>query len=216
MRVISGSNTGLSNDYYLALDAAGNIFAANYDQNSITEYPATGDGNIAPTRTVLGATTGLGFPYPIATNSTGEVFVGNFLANSIEVFDIAFALISVTPPSGTINGGTPVTLHGYGFEPGATVTFGGLPATDVVVVSSTTITAVTPAHAAGAVDVSVTQDSATSTLHDGYQYVVSLATTGVDLAPTLQVGLLLLLLAGLLLVVRSAPRKRRSHPHTMI
>ena len=51
---------------------------------------------------------------------------------------------SVTPNSGAIAGGTAVTITGIDFATGATVTFGGVAATNVVVVNSTTITATTP------------------------------------------------------------------------
>ncbi len=54
-----------------------------------------------------------------------------------------------------VAGGTAVTITGTGFLAGATVSLGGTPATGVTVVSSTSITATTPAHAAGAVDVVV-------------------------------------------------------------
>lgn len=62
---------------------------------------------------------------------------------------------SVTPPTGSPVGGTPVTIAGGGFVVGATVTFGGQPATNVAVVSPTMITAVTPASIAGPVTVLV-------------------------------------------------------------
>ena len=49
-----------------------------------------------------------------------------------------------------------MTITGTNFAAGATVTFGGTAATNVVVVNSTTITATTPAGSAGAVTVTVT------------------------------------------------------------
>lgn len=66
------------------------------------------------------------------------------------------AVSSVSPSSGTTGGGTPVTITGSGFVSGATVRFGSTLATNVVVSSSTRITAVTPARAAGTVSVQVT------------------------------------------------------------
>ena len=60
----------------------------------------------------------------------------------------------VSPTSGTTAGGTPVTITGTGFLAGATVKLGGTAATGVNVASSTSITATTPAHAAGAVECS--------------------------------------------------------------
>lgn len=67
-----------------------------------------------------------------------------------------------------------VFLSGTGFGTGATVTFGGSLATSVVVVTSNYITCTTPTHAAGAVDVVVTNaDGVAATLVSGYTYVTS-------------------------------------------
>ncbi len=78
---------------------------------------------------------------------------------------------SITPNSGNINGGTAVTVTGTGFLAGATLSVGGTAATGVTLVSSTSITAVTPAHAAGAVNVMVTNtDTQSGTLNSGYTY----------------------------------------------
>jgi hypothetical protein len=78
---------------------------------------------------------------------------------------------SVAPVSGSPYGGTAVTINGTGFAAGAGVTFGGTAATNVVVISAIKITATTPAHAAGSVNVTVTNTNATSgTLNSGYLY----------------------------------------------
>ncbi|MBI3652031.1 MAG: IPT/TIG domain-containing protein [Acidobacteria bacterium] len=78
---------------------------------------------------------------------------------------------SLAPNNGTTTGGTVVTINGTGFVSGATVNFDNLPATNVTVVGSTTITATTPAHAAGAVNVTVTNpDSQSATLTNGFTY----------------------------------------------
>lgn len=53
---------------------------------------------------------------------------------------------SVSPGSGPATGGTSVTITGKYFQSGAMVYFGGAPATSVVVLSPTQITAVTPAY----------------------------------------------------------------------
>ena len=57
---------------------------------------------------------------------------------------------SVSPASGPAAGGTSLTILGANFQPGATVTVGYLPATDVVVSGATQITATAPALPAGA------------------------------------------------------------------
>ncbi len=88
-------------------------------------------------------------------------------------------LTSVSPPSGTASGGTSVTLTGTGFSSGGSpangVTFGGSSATSVVVLSDTTITCTTPAHASGAVNIVVTNPNSagTSTLTNGYTYTIT-------------------------------------------
>jgi hypothetical protein len=79
-------------------------------------------------------------------------------------------LSGVTPTSGSASGGTGVTLSGTGFADTTGVTFGGEAATSVHVVNSTTVTAVTPAHAAGAVDVVITMPSSSAILTNGYTY----------------------------------------------
>ncbi len=79
---------------------------------------------------------------------------------------------SVSPNNGSVAGGTAVTITGTNFAGGATVTFGGTAASNVVVVSSTSITATTPAHAAGAVTVTVTVSGQSGSLTNGYTYLV--------------------------------------------
>ena len=82
------------------------------------------------------------------------------------------AISAVSPSSGPTAGGTPVTITGSGFVTGATVSIGGVAATSVIVVSATSITAVTGAHAAGPVDVAVTTPGGTATSTGGFTYVL--------------------------------------------
>jgi hypothetical protein len=100
----------------------------------------------------------------------------------IELVALAPTVTAVDPASGTTAGGMGVTITGTGFASGLTVTFGGTAATNVAVVSSTSLTATTPAGAAGAVAVAVTNpDGLSGTLLSGYTYVApeSAAATGV-------------------------------------
>jgi hypothetical protein len=82
-------------------------------------------------------------------------------------------LTTVTPTTGPTGGGTSLTLTGTGFRAGMQVRLGGVPATGLTVVSATQATARTPAHAAGAVDVSVTTPGGTATLPGDYTYVAA-------------------------------------------
>ena len=81
------------------------------------------------------------------------------------------AITSVSPSLGPPAGGTTVTVTGTGFMPGATLWFDGVAATGVTVVSDTTITGTTPAHAAGAVAVHVQNPTGqTGVLAGGFTY----------------------------------------------
>ncbi len=91
----------------------------------------------------------------------------------------SFAVTTISPSSGTTAGGDAVTLTGTGFAAGATVSIGGVACTNVQVVTSTTLTCTTGAHAAGTVDVAVTVGGTTKTLVGGYTY------TAANTSPTL-------------------------------
>ena len=80
-------------------------------------------------------------------------------------------LASVIPSSGPIGGGTLITLTGTDLQGATSVTVGGVPATNVQVVSPTTVTARTPANTAGAKAVAVTTPTGTATLANAFTYV---------------------------------------------
>lgn len=82
----------------------------------------------------------------------------------------AITLLSIDPNSGPASGGTGVILTGTGFTGVTSVTFDGIAATSVNVVNSTMVTAVTPAHAVGLVDVSIYKAGGQSTLANGFRY----------------------------------------------
>lgn len=78
---------------------------------------------------------------------------------------------AVNPAAGSTTGGTSVTITGANYQTGASVSIGGSAATNITVASATTITATTPAHAAGSVNVVVTNpDNQTGTLVNGFTY----------------------------------------------
>jgi hypothetical protein len=80
-------------------------------------------------------------------------------------------LTGVSPPSGPVGGGVRVTLTGAGFTNGASVIFDTATAANVQVINSTTITATTPPHMAGAVNVKVAiAGSTTAILPGAYTY----------------------------------------------
>jgi hypothetical protein len=79
-------------------------------------------------------------------------------------------ITAIAPNGGTTAGGSSVTITGSAFVAPATVTLGGTAATAVNVVSSTSITATTPAHAAGIVAVGVQSAAQSPTLPSRYFY----------------------------------------------
>jgi len=84
---------------------------------------------------------------------------------------VAPTITTIAPTSATTAGGTTVTLTGTGFAAGATVSFDGTAASSVVVASATSITATTPPHGAGGVDVVVTNsDGLSGRLNGGFTY----------------------------------------------
>jgi large repetitive protein len=90
----------------------------------------------------------------------------------------SLTVTAISPASGSTGGGTPVTITGTNLLSGDTVKLGGTSATNVNVASSTSITATTPAHAAGKVDVVVAHSdgSSSSTLSQGFEYLSSSVT----------------------------------------
>jgi Flp pilus assembly pilin Flp len=85
----------------------------------------------------------------------------------------------VSPNTGSINGGTIVTISGTYFSTtsGATTfTFGGTAATSVSCSSVTTCTATTPAHISGIVNVVSTVGGQSATLTGGFTYQLIIST----------------------------------------
>ena len=108
------------------------------------------------------------------TIANGKVYLATF-SNQLLVYGLqppaTLSVTSVSPTSGRTSGGTKVTITGSGFQSGAAVSFGGSAATNVKVVSTTSITATTPPHATGTVNVTVTNPNGQSaTLANGYTY----------------------------------------------
>ncbi|MFK4146372.1 IPT/TIG domain-containing protein [Streptomyces sp. NPDC004065] len=76
----------------------------------------------------------------------------------------------IVPSSGPTSGGTPFTIVGTDLT-GASVTFGGVPATAVNVIGGVLLTGLTPAGAAGNVPVQVTTPAGSATVPGGFTYV---------------------------------------------
>jgi hypothetical protein len=94
------------------------------------------------------------------------------LANGFTYTDLpGITVTACNPSSGPETGGTNVTITGTGFQSGASVSFGGSPATGVAVPSATSITCATPSHPPGPVNITVTNPGgASATLNNGFTY----------------------------------------------
>ena len=89
------------------------------------------------------------------------------------------SVTGISPTTGTTAGGTSVVITGTSFTDATAVTFGGT-AASFTVNSDTQITATSPAHAAGTVDVVVTNGTgpSTTTAADRFTYATPVPTVG--------------------------------------
>jgi hypothetical protein len=89
-------------------------------------------------------------------------------------------ITSISQLTGSTAGGTSVTITGTNFSGATSVTFDGLAATTINVVNSTTITCITPAHTAGAVDIIITTDGGPSGEFSSFTYITPPNITGIS------------------------------------
>lgn len=93
------------------------------------------------------------------------------LTNGFTITLPAPTVTSASPNNGKLAGGTAITITGTYFVSGATVTVGGSECTTPNVTNATTMTCTTPSHAAGAVNIVVTNpDTQTGTGTNAYTY----------------------------------------------
>jgi hypothetical protein len=82
------------------------------------------------------------------------------------------AIISITPDTGSTNGGTAVNITGTGFLNGVSLYFGASPAASVTLTNATNLLAVTPAAWLGAVNVILTNtDGQSAVFTNGFTYI---------------------------------------------
>lgn len=143
---ITGSNLNTASAITFGANA-GTITAANAGSVTAT-VPAGTAGTVPITLTTAGGSTnGLFYTYVDAPTVT-----------------------AIEPAEGPTAGGTAVTIDGTGLATTSQVTFDGAPAS-FSVLSDGQLTAVTPAGAAGEVDVVVTTTGGSATLTDGFTYL---------------------------------------------
>lgn len=106
---------------------------------------------------------------PGDTNAHRDIFVRDYLWSGP-------IITKISPPTGDFHGGTILTITGSNFQNGATVLIGDATALNISVDSGAKITCITPAHALGAVTVTVTNPNGESWIYpigygfSGYTY----------------------------------------------
>ena len=90
---------------------------------------------------------------------------------------VQLSISSVSPNQGIYSGGTAITITGTFMNGATSVKVGGVPATNVVAVNSTTVTAVTPAGSLGAASVEVTGAKGTATASGAFTYISAVVPT---------------------------------------
>ena len=138
----------------IALDSAGNVYITGITFSTEASFPVS----VGPF---------------LAYKGSQDAFVAKLRFN---VSANAPTVTAINSASGSINGGTNVTITGTRFASRATVSFGGVAATNIVVVSETQITATTPPHSPGTVSVVVTnRNGDAGVLANGFTYVAPVA-----------------------------------------
>ncbi|WP_201978010.1 IPT/TIG domain-containing protein [Hymenobacter rubidus] len=144
----------------VAVDAAGNVYVADGNNNKTRKVTAGGVVTTLAGGGATGTTSGFmdgtgtaalfNFPSGVAVDVAGNVYVGDFRNNKIREVTAAVAipaptLTSLNPTSGPV--GTSVTLTGTNLSSATSVRFNGTAATVFAVVNATTVTAFVPVGA---------------------------------------------------------------------
>ncbi|MFB2584536.1 IPT/TIG domain-containing protein [Herbiconiux liukaitaii] len=143
--------TPATDDGDATVDLSGIDITVTVTQSITTSETGAGAGGVA-----------VGAAFTITGTYDGQVFtdqlIGDFVVSAVTCDSpvSGFAVTAIDPASGSTAGGETVTITGSGFTPETTVTFGDTAATSVVVDPlGDSLTAVTPAGAAGAATVTV-------------------------------------------------------------
>ncbi len=130
----------------------------------------------------------------VVTNSNSQTgrLVGAFTYDPDAPPAPELSVLSVDPSNGSQSGGTPVTITGDGFMPGATAKIGGAVCSDPTVTSQTTLTCTTPPGPAGSAEVAVTNpEGGRSARPNGFTYLDDLpppSPTGISVATVFSYG----------------------------
>lgn len=141
--------------------------------------------------------------YVVARDGISPVYSGTPALPHVVIVSDVPTVASVTPQRGPAHGGTAVTVAGLQFQTGASVLFGGILASNIVVLGPNQITCVTPPHFPALVEVQVVNTNGTqTTLLNGFRYeaaeaVLALPVMSGDFGGAVEVPLSAANMAGL-------------------
>ncbi|MAB80752.1 MAG: hypothetical protein CMJ89_15495, partial [Planctomycetes bacterium] len=183
------------------------VFGTGFLNNNAGTLSVTFDGVPATSINIFSDTAFLSEAPPGQPDSPVSIQVanGNGSATLIDAYQYTApepTLFAVTPPTGSPLGGTLVTIEGTGFQdfaPGANlVTFGGVLATNVVVVDDRTLTCMAPTGPAGdVVDLRIQNDNGTHLLINAFRFNLPPALTSISPASGTSIGSTVINISGL-------------------
>jgi hypothetical protein len=162
------TGTGFTNATVVSF---GGAVASSFTANSDTQITAVSPAGAGTVDVTVGTTS------------------GNSVTSAADQFAYPAAVLplptvtGVSPASGTVGGGTSVTITGTNFTGATAVNFGGTAATGVTVNSATQATAVSPAGT-GTVDVTIVTPGGTSAVNASDQFAFVQGTYTLTASPT--------------------------------
>jgi uncharacterized protein (TIGR02145 family) len=164
--VVNVTDSGAATGYKLvaALNNSLNDATVEISAPSSSNCPSATPCLLSTTPTIILTTSDAAATDPAGQTTTfdvkitipANVNIGNYTLDIVYDELGAPSITGVSPTSGTLAGGTPITITGAGFAGATAVKVGGTNCASFSVVSDTTINCATPTHAIGTVAISVT------------------------------------------------------------
>ncbi|SVA33770.1 uncharacterized protein METZ01_LOCUS86624, partial [marine metagenome] len=163
------------------LDNGADTFLQVYDTDGTTLLSTNDDESSDSVASAIQFTASADATYYVRTNRSADAIpIGEYGDFDLTIYDINHPVITtLSPSSGSVNGGYQVEITGENFESGATVKFGVYTVTDVTWNSATSLNVTVPANVPGYADITLinalTSDGITpqGTLTDGFEYTGS-------------------------------------------
>jgi hypothetical protein len=165
----NNASTAVTFDYGLTTSYGTNVTA--------TPSTVTGTSATAVSYDLSGLTPNTTYHFRVNGVNAGGTTNGNDLTFTTLALP---TITAISPASGSLDGGTTVTITGTNLTGATAVMFGTTAATNYNVVSDTEITATSPAGAAGAVDVTVTAAGITSATNASTKFTYCLTNIAVS------------------------------------